>query len=88
MQRPLYCQGVAGGRGLGDVEQAAAGALRRGRKRALLFEREISPQAANFLRVGARPRRKVPAREPRRGVATGARPLPTGYAGLEPKQPR
>ena len=77
----LCCQGVAGGQGLGDVEQAAAGALRRGRKRALLFESAISPQAANGRRVGARPRRKAAAREPRRGEATGARPLPTGCAG-------
>jgi len=34
-----------------------------------------------FLRVHARPRRKAPAREPRRGAATGARPLPAGCAG-------
>jgi len=45
----LYCQGVAGGQGLGDVEQAAAGALRRGRKRACMFEQKFSPQAAEFL---------------------------------------
>jgi len=58
-------QPVGGGRA--TVEQAAAGALRRGRKRARMFEPAISLQAADCRRVRARP----PAQSACKGTPKG-----------------